>query len=70
MNDAVSIVRFQFEAPALLTKEIEVLENEAFIGSHREFFMNLLSLWRWAAKCARNGEPIGIMVPRSTDQQS
>ena len=55
------MIRIQFEVSPSLAKEIESYENEGEIGSHREFYANLIALWRWAANHSRNGENIAAI---------
>lgn len=54
-------VRIQFEISATLAREMESFEAEAEIGSHREFYSNLISLWRWAANRSREGKLIAAI---------
>lgn len=55
------MVRIQFEVSASLAKEIEAFEAEAEITSHREFYGNLIALWRWSAQRVREGKTITAM---------
>lgn len=54
-------IRLQFEVSLILAKEIEALEAEADVRSHREFFANLISLWRWSAGKIREGKTIAAI---------
>src|SRR5260221_1742291 len=57
-------LRIQFEIPLAMAKEIERLESDADIASHREFFSNMLALWRWAARRAGEGKIIASIHPQ------
>ena len=50
--------RIQFEISQLLANEIEAFESEAEITSHREFYANLVALWRWSASRVKEGKII------------
>ncbi len=58
------MVRIQFEISSTLAKEIEAFEAESEIGSHREFYANLISLWRWSANRVREGKMIAAIDPQ------
>ncbi len=57
------MVRIQFEISSTLAKEMEDFELEADITSHREFYANLISLWRWAASRSKEGKLIAAIHP-------
>jgi hypothetical protein len=63
MSSSTKMIRLQFEVSPSLAKEIEAFENEAEIGSHREFYANLISLWRWSAQRVREGKTLAAIDP-------
>lgn len=57
----VSTQRFQFDLSQKLAEEVEAFEVESGIATHREFFANTLSLWKWAARMSREGKIIAAI---------
>jgi len=65
MSTSPKPIRIQFEVSAPLAKEIELFEAEADITSHREFYANLISLWRWTVQRSREGKTIAAIDPQT-----
>lgn len=66
MSSTTKMIRLQFEVSPSLAKEIEAFEDEAEIGSHREFYANLISLWRWSAQRVREGKSLAAIDPETS----
>lgn len=54
-------VRIQFEFTARMARELERMEEESELPTHREFFANTLALWRWAAQKSAEGKTIAAV---------
>lgn len=51
-------MRLQIEVSDALADEIGVMQAEAEIATHREFFATLVALYRWAAMRSKDGKAI------------
>lgn len=54
-------VRIQFEISAKLAQELEQFEKDGDMNTHREFFVNAITLWRWAFQKSREGKTIAAL---------